>query len=706
LAFIYKGVIFDNKVTLPTNYLVHFYSPWSTQKFPDWEQGIPNKPLGTDLLRFFYPGYTFTLNQLKNFELPLWNPYIFSGNPHLANFQSAVFYPLTWIGSWPLLIIIPPFLAFLFCYLYLKTLDLSKTASLFGALAFGFSGFVITWSQEAVAVAHSAIWLPLIFYGLEKKSLIVTVLAMTMSILAGYLQITFYIFALTLFYSHYRKSLRLFIFSLLFSLGLSAIQLIPSFEAFRESVRPVVKIEDVFTKYLFSPLQLIKTVAPDITGHPGSYNYFGNGSYNETVLYIGLLPLIFAIFGFLKSKFFSFAAVVTFILTTNLPLIKNLLMGLPLISTFQPSRILILTTFCLCVLAAHGLNSYSKKIRFIPPILILVLIASIIYLKFYLILPRDFLVAFKNIVLPLGFLMAFFILTFVRSRKIFLVSIFALTIFGQYYFFGKYLNLGEKEFLYPSHPVFDNLYKNQKYFERFVALDKPIYGNFATQMQVYSPEGFDPIFSKRYGELAAAAKNAPGLQRIEVTVSEPIATNSARVKKLLNLLGVKNILRYQNGEWQTTINEDAYLRAYLVDNFVIEPDPKKILDKIYDPEFDLQKTMILEEQLAFSGGGSASGSANIVSYEPLKVVIQTQSYSSKFLFLSDNYYPGWKAYIDDRETNIYRANYSFRAVLVPEGTHSIQFIYDPLSLKIGAIITLATICFLIFFGIRSRLFHF
>ncbi len=710
MAFIYKGAILDNKIILPTNYLAHFYSAWSTQKFPDWEQGIPNKPLGTDLLRFFYPGYTFTLSQLKNFELPLWNPYIFSGNPHLANFQSAVFYPLTWLGSWPVLIIIPPFLAFLFCYLYLKALNLSTTSCLFGAFAFGFSGFMITWSQEAVAVAHSAIWLPLIFYGLEKKSLVVTVLAMTMSILAGYLQITFYIFALAFFYSFYRKNLWLFSLSWLYSLGLSAIQLIPSFEAFRESVRPVVKIEGVFTNFLLSPLQLIKTVAPDITGHPGSYNYFGTGSYNETILYIGLIPLIFAIFGYLKSKFFAIAAVSAFILTSNLPLVKNLLMGLPLISTFQPSRILVLTTFCLSVLAAYGLNNYSKRIKFIPPILILVLIVSIIYLKLYLILPRDFLVAFKNTVLPFGFLVTFFVLTFIKSKRLFLVLIFILTIFGQYYFFTKYLNLGEKEFLYPNHFVFSYLQKTQKNFERFVAMDEPIFGNYATQMQVYSPEGFDPIFSKRYGQLAAAAKNAPGLQRIEVTLSEPIATNSARVKKLFNLLGVKNVLRYQNNQWQTTLNEDAFPRTFLVDNYIVEPDPQKILDKIYDPNFDLSITVILEEPYLGSypvlQDDTPQNKAEIVSYEPQKVVITTRSDSSKLLFLSDNYYPGWKAYVDDTETKIYRANFSFRAVSVPAGTHSIKFIYDPLSLKIGAIITLVAICFLIFFGIRSRSFHF
>ncbi|MEK7127307.1 MAG: YfhO family protein, partial [Patescibacteria group bacterium] len=343
----------------------------------------------------------------------------------------------------------------------------------------------------------------------------------------------------------------------------------------------------------------------------------------------------------------------------------------------------------LSVLAAYGLNNYSKKIRFIPLLLIFILIISIIYLKFYLILPRDFMVALKNVILPFGFLAAFFVLTFIKSKKLFLILIFFLTIFGQYYFFNKYLSLGEKEFLYPNNQVFSYLQNNQNNYERFIALDKPIFGNFATMMKVYSPEGFDPIFSKRYGQLVAAAKNSPVLERIEVTMSEPIATNSATVKKLLSLLGVKNILRYQNNEWQFTRNESALPRAFLVNNYIVETDSQKILDKIFDPNIDLSKTVILEEEPNIK---IASGQAKMTTYEPTKVVVNTNSSENNLLFLSDNYYPGWKAYVNNIETKIYRADFSFRAVPVPAGDNTVIFQYDPMSLKIGAIISILTLC--------------
>jgi uncharacterized membrane protein YfhO len=51
--------------------------------------------------------------------------------------------------------------------------------------------------------------------------------------------------------------------------------------------------------------------------------------------------------------------------------------------------------------------------------------------------------------------------------------------------------------------------------------------------------------------------------------------------------------------------------------------------------------------------------------------------------LTDMYYPGWKAQIDDKPVEILRADLVMRAVAVPSGKHSIVFSYFPDSLKIG-----------------------
>jgi hypothetical protein len=39
---------------------------------------------------------------------------------------------------------------------------------------------------------------------------------------------------------------------------------------------------------------------------------------------------------------------------------------------------------------------------------------------------------------------------------------------------------------------------------------------------------------------------------------------------------------------------------------------------------------------------------------------------------SESFYPGWKAWIDDRPTEIHRTDIAFRGVVVPQGKHRVR----------------------------------
>jgi uncharacterized membrane protein YfhO len=52
--------------------------------------------------------------------------------------------------------------------------------------------------------------------------------------------------------------------------------------------------------------------------------------------------------------------------------------------------------------------------------------------------------------------------------------------------------------------------------------------------------------------------------------------------------------------------------------------------------------------------------------------------------LSEVFYPGWRAWVDNREVPVLRADYLFRAVELPAGAQRVRLLYDPLSFKIGA----------------------
>ena len=86
-----------------------------------------------------------------------------------------------------------------------------------------------------------------------------------------------------------------------------------------------------------------------------------------------------------------------------------------------------------------------------------------------------------------------------------------------------------------------------------------------------------------------------------------------------------------------------------------------------------------------------SGRGEIVKYSPNEIEIVANAVKHELLFLSDRYYPGWKAYVDGKEVKILRANNFFRSIKLEPGVHKVRFVYDPLSLKIGAAISIFTI---------------
>ena len=132
---------------------------------------------------------------------------------------------------------------------------------------------------------------------------------------------------------------------------------------------------------------------------------------------------------------------------------------------------------------------------------------------------------------------------------------------------------------------------------------------------------------------------------------------------------------------------DYYPRTFMVGQAQMET-PEKIRRHLLKGDFDPKQTVWLEEETRWGSPGALAASVQFVKYTDQEVKIKTQSSSDGFLFLSDTYYPGWKAYVDGQEKKIYLANYAFRAVEVPQGEHEIIFRYEPKSFWWGLWISL------------------
>ena len=72
------------------------------------------------------------------------------------------------------------------------------------------------------------------------------------------------------------------------------------------------------------------------------------------------------------------------------------------------------------------------------------------------------------------------------------------------------------------------------------------------------------------------------------------------------------------------------------------------------------------------------------------------------IVLADTFDSGWKLEIDGHAAPILRANLMMRAALVPAGSHSLVYTYQPLMLKLGALSSAAGLTILLGLYLWSR----
>jgi uncharacterized membrane protein YfhO len=116
---------------------------------------------------------------------------------------------------------------------------------------------------------------------------------------------------------------------------------------------------------------------------------------------------------------------------------------------------------------------------------------------------------------------------------------------------------------------------------------------------------------------------------------------------------------------------------------------------------DYLKKMQLSSSTLFDTSGSIKklDVSNKIGYfttsSALSLSINTKN--PALLVVSDLYYPGWKAFLDNKECLIFRTDCLFRTVLIPAGTHQLLFEYRPLSFIVGLfffVITVVTLSLL------------
>jgi hypothetical protein len=165
--------------------------------------------------------------------------------------------------------------------------------------------------------------------------------------------------------------------------------------------------------------------------------------------------------------------------------------------------------------------------------------------------------------------------------------------------------------------------------------------------------------------------------------------------------------KLSRGEMVALENPNRYGAAWLVDSYDVVDRPWTNRDEI-DGSKDPQSLMLRTEAADFDAGTKAlvdriphlpSGEGLATSSDkPMpKLPVEWQSYGPNsfkmvveaprdaLLVVSEPWYPGWRATVNGKETEIVRADWLLRAVAVPAGRAIVCFEYRPTSLVIGAI---------------------
>jgi hypothetical protein len=134
-------------------------------------------------------------------------------------------------------------------------------------------------------------------------------------------------------------------------------------------------------------------------------------------------------------------------------------------------------------------------------------------------------------------------------------------------------------------------------------------------------------------------------------------------------------------------NDNALPRVYFVDSVKTE-EGMPLLNNIKNSTFDPKKVAFTNEKINVDPADS-SVYAKTVDYKDEHITVDANASGNNFLFLGDTYLPyGWKATIDGKSTEIYKADYNFMGIVVPKGKHVVEFAYAPASFYISKYIVL------------------
>ncbi len=499
---------------------------------------------------------------------------------------------------------------------------------------------------------------------------------------------------------------------------------------------------DVFSRQLVTDLR-------DSQGTPINTIYWGIKNYVEGGSYVGALSLLLALVAVWKVRsryvgIFAVLAVVSLLFVFGTPLYAVLYYLLPGIKqSHSPFRWVFPFTFSIAVLAGCGASWLADQrsrldLRAIRWVGVFVLTGGLSGLAALVLSPR-----FPGLVLPLADralaslalaenafadgraffsyqhrnLTVFFlalsgsglVLTtscILRDRRSALWKVLlCAVILAELFAIGRVFNPASDPRIAELQPPVVEFLKQDQGQWRFMTYiapnEKTMNMNTGMFFDLQDARGYDSIIIKPYVEYMQCIEPQGELLYNRIA---PLTQLSSLDSPLLDLLNVKYLISTQpiehadftlvyDREVRVYRHEDVLPRAFVTYKARVFSDRAALLEAL--PRLNPAEEVLLEQtssRLLTGDDTPEAAPVTITQYRANEVTIEAELPQAGYLVLADTHFAGWKAYdslagAEEQEIPIYRANGTFRAVMLGPGRHTVRFKYTPLSLKLGLFVS-------------------